>query len=344
MSRLRQWIYERIPVRLETLRKPLREPLPVHLKQWIFCLGGTPFLLFCIMAATGILLTFYYVPSPMHAYESVSAITYKIRFGWFVRGIHRSASHLMIFTVLLHMIRVFATRAYRKPRELNWMIGVALFLTTLTFAFTGYSLVYDQLSYWATTVGTTLIGQAPVIGKSLLYLVRGGPEVNPNTLSRFYNFHVGVLPTLFTLLVIVHIALVRMHGVARLENDPRTETYHFFPDHVLKEMIIGLLILVVLVNYVIYFPPGIGLPADPSQSPDQIHPEWYFFPSYRWLKIVPPSIGLWTSFLFVLGMFLWPFIDAGFEKLAPGRKIGRIVGISMFLFTLILLVWEAVSG
>ena len=248
MNRIGQWVYERIPVRLETLRKPLREELPAHLKEWWFCLGGTPMILFCILAVTGILLTFYYVPSPTHAYDSVAAITHRVRVGWFLRGIHKASSHLMIVTVLLHMIRVFATRAYRKPRELNWIIGMALFLTVLGFAFTGYSLVYDQLSYWATTVGTNMVGETPIIGKPLLYLLRGGPDVNPNTLTRFYNFHIGVLPTLMTLLLVAHIVLVRMHGVARLEGDPRTETYHFFPDHMLKETIIGFLLLVGIVS------------------------------------------------------------------------------------------------
>ncbi len=344
MKRIKQWLYERIPVRMETLRKPLREELPVHLKGWILCLGGTPFMLFCILAASGTLLTFYYVPSPMHAYDSIVNITYHVRFGWFVRGIHRASSHLMVFTVLLHMVRVFVTRAYRKPRELNWMIGVALFFTILTFAFTGYSLVYDQLSYWATTVGTNILGQTPIIGNFLLHLVRGGHNINPNTLTRFYNFHIGILPMFFALLIGAHIMLVRMHGVARLENDSRTETYAFFPDHVLREAIIGLMILIGIINYVHFFPPGVNLAANPLESPSEIRPEWYFFPPYRWLKIVPLNIGLWTSFLFVMGMFFWPFIDAGFEKLAPGRNIGRFVGISMFIFTLILLVWEVLSG
>src|ERR1700731_4327406 len=125
-------------------------------------------MLFCILAITGILLTFYY---------SVSNITFKVRMGWFVRGIHQGASQLMIVTVLLHMIRVFFTRAYRKPRELNWVMGVALFLITLTFAFTGYSLVYDQLSYWATTVGTNMIAAAPLNAQPLLILPRGGSDV-----------------------------------------------------------------------------------------------------------------------------------------------------------------------
>ena len=132
MRRLTGWFEERIPVDHEVLRKAAREPLPVHMKTWISCLGGTPAMLFCILAVTGILLTFYYVPSPAQAYASVSNITFKVRMGWLVRGIHQGAAQLMIVTVLLHMIRVFFTRAYRKPRELNWMLGVALFLITLT--------------------------------------------------------------------------------------------------------------------------------------------------------------------------------------------------------------------
>src|ERR1700732_1620834 len=150
MRALLRWFNERVPVNHELLRKAAREPLPVHMKSWIFCLGGTPAMFFGILAITGILLTFYYVPSPAQAYTSVSNITFKVRMGWFVRGIHQGASQLMIVTVLLHMIRVFFTRAYRKPRERNWIWGVGLFMATLTFAVTGHSLVYEQLSYWAT--------------------------------------------------------------------------------------------------------------------------------------------------------------------------------------------------
>jgi quinol-cytochrome oxidoreductase complex cytochrome b subunit len=296
-----------------------------------------------VQVATGVLLTFYYVPYPMHAYESVQQITLSVRFGWFVRGLHQGASQLMIVAVLLHMIRVFVTRAYRRPRELTWVIGVGLFLTTLGFAFTGYSLVYDQLSYWATTVGTNMIGEVPLIGKPLLYMLRGGPDVNAQTLARFYNFHVGVVPTLFFLLVVGHIVLVRLHGVAPLEKDERKETYSFFPDHVLREMAVGLVLLLALVTYVMAFPPGLGEKANPNLTPSHIRPEWYFFPSYRWLKLVPLQVGLWTSTAFVAAMFLWPWIDAALEKLAPGKSLGTLIGAGGWLFTIILLLWEALS-
>jgi quinol-cytochrome oxidoreductase complex cytochrome b subunit len=176
-ERLRAWLGERVPVPAEMLRKPLREELPVHLKQWLFCLGGTPLLLFFLQVATGILLTFYYVPYPAQAYDSVRHITFSTRFGWFIRGLHHGASQLMFVAVLLHMIRVFVTRAYRAPRELTWVMGASLFFLTMGLGFTGYSLVYDQLSYWATTVGTNLIAAVPLIGRPMLWMLRGGPEV-----------------------------------------------------------------------------------------------------------------------------------------------------------------------
>ena len=178
----------------------------------------------------------------------------------------------------------------------------------------------------------------------LLYLIRGGPDVNPNTLTRLYDFHVGVLPTILALLIVSHLILVRLHGVARLENDPRTETYPFFPDHVLRECVIGMLLLVALISYVILFPPDMGPRANPIETPSEIRPEWYFFPSYRWLKLVPLQIGLLGSMLYVACMFLWPFIDAAFERVAPRRRLGQILGMCGFLVTIIFLVWEAVAG
>jgi quinol-cytochrome oxidoreductase complex cytochrome b subunit len=250
----------------------------------------------------------------------------------------------MIVTVLLHMIRVFFTRAYLKPRELNWVWGVALFMVTLTFAFTGYSLVYDQLSYWATTIGTNMIAAVPLIGEPLLYLLRGGPNVNPNTLSRFYDFHIGVLPTMMTLLIVAHLALVRLHGVAPLPGDPRRETYPFFPDHMLREAIIGLLLLVCLVNYVNFFPPTVGAPATPGNTPGHIRPEWYFFPTYRWLKLTSLPVGIGGSVLFVAGLFLWPFIDAALERIAPRKGLWVIVGSAFFLLTIVFMLWEAIVG
>jgi quinol-cytochrome oxidoreductase complex cytochrome b subunit len=338
-----RWLAERIPIPEETLRRPLREELPVHLKSWIGWLGGTPLVLLAIQAATGILLTFYYSPDPERAYDSVRHISLAIRFGWLVRGLHQGAAQLLIVALLLHMIRVFATRAYRPPRELTWVFGMTLFLLALGFGFTGYSLVYDSLSYWATTVGTNLLGEVPLVGPHLLWLLRGGPDVNPNTLSRFYNFHIGVLPTLLVMVIGAHLLLVRLHGVAPLEGDARKETYDFFPDHVLREAAIAVVLLFGLVVFTILHPPGLGERADFGVTPSHIRPEWYFYPPYRWLKMVPMQVGIWTSAAFVLGMLGFPWIDAALERVAPGRRLGVWLGSAGFLFTLVLLVKEALS-
>lgn len=343
MTGLKAAIAERFPVPPAWRGLVQEERLPVHLKTWIWALGGTAAILFFIQVVTGVLLTFYYVPQPMYAYDSVRQITSSVRYGWFVRGLHQAASQLMIIAVLLHMIRVFVTRGYRRPREATWIIGVALFLLTLGFAFTGYALVYDQLSYWATTVGTNMIAAVPLIGTPLLYMLRGGADVNPQTLTRLYNFHIGLIPTVFSLLLVAHIVLVRLHGVSTLEEDSRTETYPFFPDHVLREAAVGLVVLLAIVVYVMISPPHLGDKADPNLTPAHIRPEWYFFPSYRWLKLVPLQVGLWTTVAFVLAMFFWPWIDRTIERAAPGRRLGTCIGVIFWLITLVLLVWEAFS-
>jgi quinol-cytochrome oxidoreductase complex cytochrome b subunit len=188
-----------------------------------------------------------------------------------------------------------------------------------------------------------MIAEVPVIGLPMLYMLRGGAEVNPLTLTRLYNFHIGILPALTFVLLLTHIFLVRSHGVAPLEGDERRETYEFFPDHVLRETAVGLVLLLILVVFVMADPPGMGEKANPNVTPAHIRPEWYFFPSYRWLKIVPLQVGLWTSTAFVLCMFLWPWIDARLEKLAPGRHLATWAGVAGWLVTIVLLVWEALA-
>lgn len=343
LSSLKTAVAERVPLPPGWRGRTLEERLPIHLKTWIWALGGTPAVLFAVQVVTGVLLAFYYVAQPMHAYESVRQITFGVRFGWLVRGLHQAASQLMIVALLLHMIRVFVTRGYRRPREVTWVVGVALFLLTLGFAFTGYALVYDQLSYWATTVGTNMIAEVPVVGEPLLFMLRGGADVNPQTLTRLYNFHIGVIPTIFFVLVASHILLVRLHGVAPLEGDDRTDAYPFFPDHVLREAAVALVLLVAMVVYVTAVPPGLAEKANPDMTPTHIRPEWYFFPSYRWLKLVPLQVGLWTSVAFVVGMFFWPWIDTVLERLAPGRHVGTLLGTAFWIVTLVLLLWEAFS-
>ncbi|MFQ5489101.1 MAG: cytochrome bc complex cytochrome b subunit [Phycisphaerae bacterium] len=209
-------LWQLLPVDWGKVEEVTNEPVPGHIKRWWFALGGTPAYLFLIQITTGILLAFYYVPSADRAYESVDAITRVVPFGWFLRSVHKWAGNLMIITVILHMSRVFFSCAFRHPRQLNWILGVCLLLVTLTMGFTGYSLIYEQLSYWGITVATELTASVPVVGEALATFMRGGSEIGPNTLTRMFNLHVGILPVLIILLIGMHIAVLRIHGVSEL--------------------------------------------------------------------------------------------------------------------------------
>ena len=155
-----------------------------------YCLGGLSFFMFLGLTVTGVLLMFYYVPSVERAYQDIQALETNVRFGQLLRNLHRWMAHAMIILVLLHMMRVFYTGAYKPPREFNWVIGVILFVLTLLLSFTGYLLPWDQLAFWAVTVGTTMIGSAPVLGDESKFLLLGGFEVGSAALIRFYTLHV----------------------------------------------------------------------------------------------------------------------------------------------------------
>lgn len=209
-------LWQLLPVDWGRVQEVTNEPVPGHIKRWWFALGGTPAYCFLIQISTGILLSFYYVPSPDHAYESVHAITSAIPYGWFIRSIHKWAANLMIITVLLHLCRVYFSCAFRHPRQLNWVIGCGLLLLTLSLGFTGYSLVFEQLSYWGITVASELVQNTPVVGSTLATFMRGGEAIGPNTLTRMFNLHVGILPVLTIILIGLHVAVLRIHGVSEL--------------------------------------------------------------------------------------------------------------------------------
>jgi len=339
------WVGERIPVNLQNLKILTNEPVPNHLKHWWYALGGTPAILFSIQIVTGVFLLFYYVPTPTEAYGSVQTITYEIQFGWYIRSLHKWASELMVVTVILHMSRVYFTGAYRKPREINWMIGVVIFFLTLGLGFTGYSLIYDQLSYWAAVVGTKIAESTPLVGPMAADFIRGGPEISGNTLTRLYVFHVVVFPLLLAGLVGVHIIFVRIHGVTEFEIDEdkrlKHRTFPLFPNHVLTEGIIAILILYLLTIMAILFPAGLGNQADPLVTPEHIKPEWYFYASFRWLKLTNVFFGVLGQVAFAGIIILWPFIDRIFEEKLPKAELSVWIGVFGFSFYLALTVWEA---
>ncbi len=177
-----------------------------------YCLGGLSFFMFLGLTVTGVLLMFYYVPSVERAYQDIQALETNVRFGELMRSLHRWMAHAMIILVLLHMMRVFYTGAYKPPREFNWVVGVVLFVLTLLLSFTGYLLPWDQLAFWAITVGTTMVGSAPLLGDESKFLLLGDFSVGSNALIRFYTLHVIGLPLILSLFLAVHFWRVRRDG------------------------------------------------------------------------------------------------------------------------------------
>lgn len=287
MSRRSAFWKERVPVSEETLRELTNEPVPNHMKRWWFALGGTPAYLFLVMIGTGILLASYYQPGPTTAYQSVRFITEEVAFGWYIRSLHKWSATFMVAGVILHQLRVFFTGAYRRPRELNWMIGMGLLLSTLIGGFTGYSLVYEQLSFWGATVASNVADSVPFLGGFLKRTLLAGDSYNPHTLSRLFVIHAALMPAVMVALLFLHIAMVRLHGVSELRFPDDTAAkrhFPFVPDHLFSEIIMGLLLMIVLSTLALLLPAGMGPMADPLTTPEGIKPGGYFYVAFRWLK------------------------------------------------------------
>lgn len=208
------WIDKTLPVDWDKVKdEALGEIVPNHMKFWWYCLGGVPAIMFLLLIITGMMLAFHYVPHPDMAFESVAKITTEIPYGWWLRSLHRWGAEIMVVTVSLHAIRVFATGAFRHPRELCWVTGAILLLLTFGLGFTGYSLVYTQQSYWAMTIGTGIAAKTPFIGPFIARFMMGGEAIGEFTLNRFFILHAAILPCITFLVIIVHIIMIRLHGV-----------------------------------------------------------------------------------------------------------------------------------
>jgi len=322
---VRKWFDERFDI--DTLVAPLRKKtVPIHrLSHWYF-LGGITLFLFGIQVCTGILLLLYYRPTASEAFESVQYITTKVQFGWLIRSIHSWSANLMVFTAFAHMFSVLFLRAYRKPRELTWVTGAVLLFLAMGFGFSGYLLPWNALAFFATKVGTEVAGQIPLIGHSIVVFLRGGEEVTGATLTRFFGFHVALLPGIATLLIGTHILLVQRFGISvppSVEKEWETQPLavremKFFPNFALREAMAWYIALAVLGALAALSPWGIGAKADPfAPAPAGIKPEWYFLFMFQTLKLLPAKIfhidgEILGVLFFGLAGGLWvflPFLD-----------------------------------
>ncbi|MEA3440409.1 MAG: cytochrome b N-terminal domain-containing protein [Chloroflexota bacterium] len=213
-TRTFEWVDERYEIS-EPLSKVLKKPVPKYATRWFYCLGGITAFLFVVQGLTGILLAFYYKPTPDAAFASIQFIENQVRFGSAIRMVHHWAANGMVVMCIAHMLRVFIMGAFKPPRELNWVSGMVLLLITLAFGFTGYLLPWDQRAFWATTVGSEIAGALPVIGDVALVFLRVGWNVTAATLSRFYALHIMVLPLTIVGMMLAHFLMIRRLGVAK---------------------------------------------------------------------------------------------------------------------------------
>jgi quinol-cytochrome oxidoreductase complex cytochrome b subunit len=343
LAGLRDWLDERFG--WAELTAPLRKKtVPLHRLSYWYFLGGITLFLFLVQVGTGILLLLYYRPSANEAFESVQYIMTRVQFGWLVRSIHSWSANLMILTAIAHMFSVLFLHAYRKPRELTWVSGMILLFLAMGFGFSGYLLPWNTLAFFATKVGTEIAGQVPFIGRWLVVFLRGGEEVTGATLTRFFGFHVAVLPGLTTLLLALHLALVQRFGISappRVEAEwkaqpDRAREMKFFPNFLLRELMAWYIALGVLGALSALAPWGLGTKADPfAPAPAGIKPEWYFLFMFQTLKLIPPK--LWRIDGEVAGVLffgaagaLWLLLPF-FEQSQDGRRRRWILGAGVFV-------------
>ncbi|MDP7032567.1 MAG: cytochrome b N-terminal domain-containing protein, partial [Gemmatimonadota bacterium] len=340
-SRLYGWIDERFQIG-KLVEFAAHKTVPVHHESLWYYFGGVTLFLFMIQVATGILLMLYYKPGAETAFESVRFILSEVEFGWLVRAIHSWSANLMILAAFIHMFSVFFTRAYQKPRELTWVTGMVLLLLGLGFGFSGYLLPWNELAFFATKVGTDIMGVLPVVGTAMLSLLRGGEDVTGATLFRFYGIHVAVLPGLMVMMLFVHLMCVQRQGMSApqsWESKPPRErkSISFFPSFLLRDALLWLIVLNVLAVLAVVAPFGIGPfewplgeKADPFlPAPEGIRPEWYFMFMFQTLKLLPAHVGpiegeLLGVLAFGLAGLLWiliPFLD----RSKPGSVGARVV-------------------
>jgi cytochrome b6 len=325
VSGLTGWLDERVPLR--AMRDFLAHKLvPTHHHSIWYYLGGMTLFLYLVQVATGVLLLMYYRPAPDAAFESVRFIVAHVPFGWLVRSVHAWAANLMIAAAFAHLFSVFFMKAYRPPRELTWLSGCVLLALTLAFGFSGYLLPWNTLAFFATKVGTDIVGATPFVGHTLLIVVRGGEDVTGATLTRLFGVHVALLPLVTTLVLLGHLLFVQLHGISEPLGKPKNARHiPFYPDFMLRELLVWLAVLALLVALATFFPWELGHKADPfAPAPSGIRPEWYFTFMSQTLKYLPPRIlgfegervGLFGFGAVALALALVPLLD---RRAARGR-------------------------
>lgn len=308
----------------------LGKPLPSSV-SWPHTLGSLLLVYIAFQALTGVLLGFYYSPSPESAHASLRYVSGELFLGRFIYKLHRFGAGFIMVTAFLHMARSYFQAAYKSPRELLWLSGLLLGILLTLFAFTGQLLPYDQRGYWATVVGIQIASGAPVIGDSIRELLTGGyGDIGATTLSRFYIMHVSVLPLVLVGLLALHLGILQRVGSAGPLSGPSGTTRPFFPGQAVKDVIVaavGSLALLLTAGLLAVDDSG---PADPAASNFVPRPEWFFLSHYQILKYLPGDWQIIGTFILpnalLAVLVLLPFMDRGEHRTFARRKLATVGG------------------
>lgn len=299
---------------------------------WAYVFGSALLAMFLVQAVTGLALMTSYAPSDKTAWASVHFIQFKQSGGWLVRGLHHFGAQAMVVLLGAHLLQVAAFGAYKKPREVTWWIGLALMGLVLGFALTGYLLPWDQKGYWATRVATNIAGTIPVVGDAQQRVLQGGPEYGSLTLTRFYALHVGLLPAALAMLVGMHLALFRKHGVTPAARADVTKVDAFYPAQLAKDVFAAVFVLgIVFALALREHGAPLDAPADPS-SDYPARPEWYFLGLFQLLKYFHGPLEIVGTVvlpgIIALYLFALPLIDR-----SPGTALRpRVRAIAPLVF------------
>ena len=361
-------------------------PVKVHKNSlrpgYTLGLGLISFWLFLILIVSGILLMFYYVPSTTQAYDRMLDLRGSVAFGTILRNMHRWSAHAMVAVVFMHLCRVFLTGAYKKPREFNWVVGVILFLLTLFMSFTGYLLPWDQLAFWAITVGTAIAGYVPVMGKSIQFLLMGGTSVGQEALLRFYVLHVAVLPAVLMLMVGIHFWRIRKdgglsrpadadatpemtmidpskavleprktYGIQGLVRGPLTKvgqipdnTVYSWPNLFIAELFTFVITLSVILVVALLFGAPLEEPVNVMHPPNPAKAPWYFLGLQEMVSYSAFWGGVGVPTLFVIGLILTPYMDRSPGGVGKWFSRDRLLANTLFLTFVIVNVIFVIIG
>jgi ubiquinol-cytochrome c reductase cytochrome b subunit len=341
-SRLFRWLDKRTGVQ-EIMKESLDEPIPGGARL-AYVFGSGLLFIFISQIITGICLAIYYVPSAESAHTSVAYITKQVAAGAFLRSIHYYGSSAMIIVLALHFLQTFLYGSFKGRREVLWISGAVLSFLVLGMGFTGYLLPWDQKAYFATAVGTNIVGEVPLIGEWLTRLLRGGDTLGTLTLSRFYVAHVFLIPAGIFAFIAAHIFLFRKAGPAGPINEdpfePKLAPEGFYPRQVLMDMAFALLIMVGLGILSYFHPSGLGPVANPADTQFLPRPEWYYLSMFEWLKFwegptVVFAVVLVPGLLAIL-FFLMPFLDRSLER-RPWRRPIPVLAVAFVVLGMIYL-------